>query len=117
MRQSLSKPTATGKVTVLEDLSCYSITLHVPKSLLVAARKLTCTHSERPKPHTSKVIFHCFASTSIFGERKAFSPRQICRLCLQLTTSLLTQCDSFPEKLTFIQNSLLLLYIDKKMKN
>ncbi len=34
-----------------------------------------------------------------------------------LATCLLTQYDSFSEKLTFIQNSLLLLYIAKKIEN
>jgi len=68
----LSKPTATGKVTVLEGASCYYFSEAVPESLLVAARRLTCTHPERPKPDTTTVIFHCRHCTSIFSERKAF---------------------------------------------
>ncbi len=61
---------------------------------------------------------HVFtANTSIFSKRKAFSARLACRLLYYLTTSLLTQYDSFSEKLTFFQNSLLLLYIAKKREN
>ncbi len=77
--------------------------------------------SGSPKADLSPCVadgrFFTDASTSIFGERTVFDARQACRVTLRLTTSLLTQYDYFPEKLTFFQNSLLLLYIDKKMKN
>lgn len=55
--------------------------------------------------------------TSIVSERKAFSPRRARRTSLHSVTSLLAQYDSFSEKLTFFQNSLLFLYIAKKSKN
>lgn len=81
---------------------------HIPTSGSPKADLSPCGTSDR---------FFTVARTSIFGERKAFDSRQACRETLRLATSLLTQYDYFPEKLTFIQNSLLLLYIDKKMKN
>jgi hypothetical protein len=93
------------------------LTLHIhPNPDLVAVRKLTCPHSEG----RSHVYMQCIFTkkyTSIFSERKAVDARLACRVNLHLATSLLTQYDSFSEKLTFIQNSLLFLYIDKKMKN
>lgn len=60
--------------------------------------------------------FQSSACTSIFGEQMVFDVRQACRVTLRLTTSVLAQFDSLPEKLTFIQNSLLLLYIAEKLK-
>lgn len=48
---------------------------------------------------------------------KVFDVPHACRVTLHVGTSLLAQYDSFPEKLTFIQKSLLLLYIAKKIEN
>lgn len=90
--------------------------VYTPKSRLSCSPRADLSSLRRPKPCIHTVNFHR-KCTSIFSERKAFDARQARRLTLHLATSLLTQYDSFSEKLTFIQNSLLLLYIDKKMKN
>lgn len=60
--------------------------------------------------------FESWACTSIFSEQMVFDVRLVCRVTLRLATSVLAQFDSLPEKLTFFQNSLLLLYIAEKLK-
>jgi hypothetical protein len=55
--------------------------------------------------------------SSIIGGQTAVNVYLACRETLHQVTSLLAQFDTFTEKSTFIQNSLLPLYIDKKSKN
>jgi len=61
---------------------------------------------------------HCMGQiSSIIGGQTALNVYLACRETLHQVTSLLAQFDTFTEKSTFIQNSLLPLYIDKKSKN
>jgi len=55
--------------------------------------------------------------SSIIGGQKVFGFCLARRETLHQAINLLTQSDTFTEKSTFIQNSLLPLYIDKKSKN
>lgn len=114
---SLSKSTSTGKVTVLEGSSLLLTSCKNARIPTSDSPKTDSSPYRRPKPYIPAVIFTAKARTSIFGERKVFDSHEARRVTLHLVTSLLTQYDSDPEKLTFIQNSLLFLYIDKKSEN
>lgn len=111
VRQLLQKRSLYSKV-----IDVTYIAVCTPKSRLSCSPKADLSSFRRPKPCIHTVNFHR-KCTSIFSERKAFDARRARRVTLRLATSLLAQYGSFSEKLTFIQNSLLLLYIDKKMKN
>lgn len=113
----MSKPTLTEKVTVLEGcwfLLALNTYAHIPSWYNPKAAKSLC---RRPKPCVRALVFQNTACTSIFSEHMVFNVRLARRDTLHLATSLLARYDSLSEKLTFIQNSLLLLYIAKKLKN
>lgn len=133
LRQSFSKSTSSEKVTVLECFQNYYLCpYHWVTSLLSSypkANLYSCDHQHRlhsvvatPRGRLG-FVFSCNSieftheSSAIFSEHTAFQRSRSHRETLYHITCVLTQCDSFSEKLTFIQNSLLLLYIDKKNEN
>ena len=113
----MSKSTSTEKVTVLEGCSLL-LTLHTYAHIPSRYQSEDCRGlMQKAEAMHPCAGFQSSACTSIFSEHKVFDVRQACRETLHLTTSLLTHYDSLSEKLTFFQNSLLLLYIAKNLKN
>lgn len=95
--------------------------LHVSDTLIqhpcVSHPYLVATRGQtRTRGQTQRHLQISQIRTSIFGEQKDFQRSRGHRETLYHITSVLTRFDSFPEKLTFIQNSLLLLYICEKNK-
>lgn len=86
--------------------------------LQVRPNSLACISQVSLAITASSFYTHCMRQiSSIIGGQTALSVYLACRETLHQATSLLAQFDTFTEKSTFIQNSLLPLYIDKKSKN
>lgn len=78
----------------------------------LASHRIPLPLQQVPRTHTAWGKYH-----RLLVGKQALSVYPACRVTLHQVTSLLAQFDYFTEKSTFIQNSLLPLYIDKKSKN